>query len=263
MNESVVRLSIESGIARITLHRPEAMNALSAEVLRELIASFDRIESGGEARVVVLSGSGTAFCAGGDLKGLRNALDKGQRGPFFDLLRLGQVAMQRLEKLPVPTIAAVNGVAVAGGLELILCCDLVVAAESARIGDGHAKFGLIPGGGGAVRLPRKLPVALAKELLYSGDLMPATELARWGLVNRVVPDDQLDQAVNELAGRMARNSPLGLGLIKRLVDDGLEQPQATALRAEIAAFEGYIGSHDLSEGLSAFVERRKPRFSGS
>ena len=256
-------MSTEAGVARITLDRPDAMNALSAQLLAELLQCLERVEADRDVRVMVLTGAGQAFCAGGDLKGLRSALDDGQSGAFFDLLRLGQRVMQRLESLPVPTIAAVNGVAVAGGLELILCCDLVVAATSARMGDGHAKFGLIPGGGGAVRLPRRLPLAVAKELLYSGDMVSAAELARWGLVNRVVPDEQLLPTVDELAGRLARNSRLGLGLIKRLVDDGLQQPQATALRAEIAAFEGYIGSHDLSEGLAAFVQRRRPQFIGS
>lgn len=261
MSQAVL-VDIRDGIARLTLNRPEAMNAMSPDLMAGLTAGLDEIEESDSVRAVVVTGAGPAFCAGGDLKFFRETLGAGRRAAFIGFLRQGQAVMRRLERLPVPTIAAVNGVAVAGGLELILCCDLIVAAESARIGDGHAKFGIIPGGGSSIRLPRKLPVAVAKQLLYTGELVAPAELARWGLINRVVPDAELGDAVDELVGRIARNSPLGLRWMKQLVDDGLQQPLETALRSEINAFESYAASDDIMEGLAAFGEGRTPRFSG-
>ncbi len=262
MTEPAVRVDIHEGVARLTLNRPQAMNAMSPALMEGLTAGLDAVEADDTVRAVVLTGVGRAFCAGGDLKFFRETLGAGRREAFIRFLRQGQAVMRRLEMLPVPTIAAVNGVAVAGGHDLILCCDLVVAVESARTGDGHAKFGIIPGGGSSIRLPRKMPVTIAKELLYSGDLVPPGELARWGLVNRVVPDGELNDAVDELIGRIVRNSPLGLRWMKQLVDDGLEQPLDPALRSEISAFESYAASEDIMEGLAAFGESRTPRFSG-
>ena len=164
--------------------------------------------------------------------------------------------------MKMPVIAAVNGFAVAGGLELILCCDLVIASDKAKIGDGHANFGIIPGGGSAIRLPRKIPVALAKRLLLTGNLLPAEVLKDYGLVNEVVPADQLMTEVDKLLAEITKNSPLGLGWIKKLVNDGLEQPIDTALRSETNAFESYVHSDDIREGLDAFEEKRAPKFTG-
>ncbi len=260
--EPAVRLEIEDGVARLTLNRPDALNAMSPTLMDGLAAGLDRIEANGNVRVVVLTGTGRAFCAGGDLKFLRETLGLGEREAFISFLRRGQTILRRLETLPVPTIAAVNGVAVAGGLELILCCDLVVACESARIGDGHAKFGIIPGGGASIRLPRKVPVAIAKELFFSADLVAPEVLARWGLINQVAADGELGTAVDELVGRIAGNSPLGLRWMKQLVDEGLQQPLDTALRSEVHAFESYAASDDIMEGLTAFGESRAPKFSG-
>lgn len=262
MSEQAVLYELRGNVAWVTLNRPEAMNAMSPEIMDGIAEALDRIEVAEDVRAVVLTGAGRAFCAGGDLKFFRRTLGAGERARFMDFLRQGLAIMRRFEMLPVPTIAAVNGVAVAGGLELILCCDLVVASDSARIGDGHAKFGIIPGGGAAIRLPRKLPVALAKQLLFTGKLVPAAELERWGLINQVVPAAELETAVTALAEAMTRNSPLGLRWIKQLVNDGLDQPLDPALRSEMHAFESYAASEDIMEGLTAFEEKRVPRFRG-
>lgn len=262
MAKPAVRVDIEEGVARLTLNRPEAMNAMSPDLMAGLADGLDRIEATNEVRAVVITGAGQAFCAGGDLKFFRQTLGGGKRIEFLSFLRRGQEVLRRLEMLSLPTIARLNGATVAGGLELMLCCDLVVAAASARIGDGHAKFGIIPGGGSSIRLPRKIPVALAKELLFTGELVPPDTLARWGLINMVVPDADLDCAVADLVSRIVRNSPLGLRWMKQLVDDGLEQPLDSGLRSEINAFESYAASDDIMEGLSAFVDGRSPRFSG-
>ena len=169
---------------------------------------------------------------------------------------------RRIESLPMPVIAAVNGLALAGGLELVLCCDLVLAAESARLGDAHANYGLLPGAGSSVRLPRKIGPTRAKHLLFTGELLPASALVEAGLVNRVVPDGELDAAAQKLGEALAEKSPLTLRAMKRLVDDGLEQPSQTALRLEQLALAAHLSSRDVREGLRAFREKRKPRFEG-
>lgn len=170
--------------------------------------------------------------------------------------------LRRIESFPRPVVAAVQGLALAGGLEIVLCCDLVIAARSAKLGDAHANFGLLPGGGGSVRLPRKIGPTRAKYLLYTGEFLTAEELAAWGLVNQVVADSDLRDAVERLVARLAEKSSLVLRRMKALVDDGLQQPLDVALRQELIASAVHGYSHDMREGLAAFEEKRKPRFLG-
>jgi len=246
----------------VTLNRPEVMNSLDPKTIAEIDAAMDAAEADREARALVFTGTGRAFCAGADLKFLG-----GKSGPegiedMAEFLHQLLPVFNRLEAFPMPVIAAVNGLALAGGLELVLCCDLVIAAESAKIGDAHANFGLLPGGGGSVRLPRKIGPTRAKYLLYTADFVPAADLVEAGLVNRVVPDDQLVAAVQAVVDRIVVKSPLGLRRMKQLVDDGLNQPVETALRLEILAGEAHAKSHDMAEGLAAFNGKRKPKFTG-
>ncbi len=262
MSEPAVLLDIQGATAWITFNRPEIMNAMGQALTEGLTAALDRIEDDERVRVVVITGSGNAFSAGGDLKSFREAVGAERYSAFVERLRRSQALFRRVEQWPRPVIAAVNGFAVAGGLELILCCDLVIAAESARIGDGHAKYGVIPGAGSTARLPRKVPPNIAKMLLFTGDLWPARDLVACGLVNQVVADADLKTTVAALAERIAKNSPLGLKWMKRLVNDGLDQPLDPALRAELSAFESYVTSDDFMEGLTAFQEKRSPRFTG-
>ena len=168
----------------------------------------------------------------------------------------------RIEGFPTPVIAAVNGLALAGGLELLLACDLVVAAESAKLGDAHANYGLTPGGGSSVRQHRKIGQIRAKQLIFTGDFLPARQLMEWGLINHVVPDDALGTAVDELVGTLAQRSPIGLRRMKRMIDDGLEQSLPAALRYELSLNAQHAASHDRMEGLAAFAEKRKPAFEG-
>src|SRR5262249_8166886 len=154
--------------------------------------------------------------------------------------------MGRLERLPLPTIAAVNGLALAGGLELVLCCDLAIAAEEAKIGDAHANFGLLPGGGATVRLPRPVGPALAKQLMFTGASLEAEELRQSGLLNDVVPAERLVAAVDELVAAIAAKSPLGLRRMKELVGDALEQPVEVGLRAELLASSHHGRSADMA-----------------
>lgn len=253
-------VDVRDGAIWITLDRPRALNALTPGVVAGIDAALDRAEAD-DVRAVVLTGKGSAFCAGADLEFIRRTAsgDEAAIGRFLDS---ALALMNRLERCPRPVIAAINGIACAGGLELVLCCDLVIAARSARIGDAHINFGLLPGGGSSVRLPRKIGPTRAKHLLFTGDLLPAEQLVACGLVNEVVDDGELMPAVGRLVARLAEKSPLALRRMKALVDDGLDQPAQTALRLELLAAEVHAYSHDMKEGLVAFREKRKPNFLG-
>jgi enoyl-CoA hydratase/carnithine racemase len=245
----------------ITLNRPAAMNAMTGAMLRRLEALAERADEQADIRCVVVTGAGRAFCAGADLKAVREEIGGGEDA----LMRfVGQATrtLNRIEALRKPVIAAVNGMAFAGGLELILCCDLVLAAESAKLGDAHANYGLFPGGGSSVRLPRKIGPTRAKYMLFTGEPMSAAAMMAAGLINEVVPDAELPAATSRLVAKLAAKSPLVLRRMKAAVDDGLDQAQATALRLEMLTWEAHGFSHDLQEGLAAFAERRPPKFTG-
>ena len=261
---TALRHETRAQTAWLTLNRPDAMNALSDTLCDELAAAIDRIERDRDVRVVVLTGAGRAFCAGADLKGVfeGGTAAPGDGDPLNAFLDRIAGMIDRLRVLPKPTIAALNGLTMAGGLELAMACDLIVAAEGARIGDAHANFGVFPGAGGAAVLPRRIGPTAAKYLLFTGDTMPAAELVPLGLVNRVVPDAELFAEVDKLAARIAAKSPLVLRRMKQAVADGLDQPQATALRLERLVLEAHRHSHDIGEGLAAFVGKRKPEFKG-
>ncbi len=245
----------------ITLNRPDALNAITPAMVSGINAALDKAQQL-DVRAVVLTGTGRAFCAGADLKFVRSEAGNEETAlsRFLDTVLL---VMNRLEAFPMPVIAALNGLTLAGGLELMLCCDLVVAARSAKLGDAHANYGLLPGGGGSVRLPRKIGSTRAKYLLYTGEFLPAEQLVAAGLVNEVVDDGLLIPATETLVAKLVSKSPLGLRRMKALVDDGLEQPSAIALRQELLASEVHARSYDLKEGLAAFEEKRKPRFTGN
>lgn len=261
MSESVVIHEVRQGAMWIQLNRPEAMNSLTPDMLQGIGGALDAAEACKDVMAVVLTGSGRAFCAGADLKYVREQAnaDAGSTAKFLQNVLL---MMNRLDRFPKPVIAALNGMTLAGGLELVLCCDLVLAARSARIGDAHANFGLLPGGGGSVRLPRIVGPTRAKYLLFTGDFLPAEELVASGLVNKVVDDDRLLAETQAVVDKIATKSPVGLRRMKVLIDDGLQQPLDTALRLELLACEAHAHSADMKEGLAAFEEKRKPRFTG-
>lgn len=247
----------------LTLNRPEAMNSLTPRVLSAMNESLDAAESDAAVRAVVLTGAGRAFCAGADLKYVRSQTSEGGAVAASRFLDEVAATMNRLEQYPMPVIAAVNGLALAGGLELVLCCDLVIAARSAKLGDAHANYGLLPGGGGSVRLPRKIGPTRAKYLMYTADFVAAEELVGAGLVNIVVNDGELVQAVDAVCRKIASKSRPGLRAMKQLVDDGLQQPVQTALRLELLASALHAYGNDQKEGLAAFEEKRRPVFKDS
>jgi len=248
------------GALWLTLNRPEAMNSLTPSVLSAINEALDTAEADPAVRSVVLTGTGHAFCAGADLKYVRSQTTGGGAAAASRFLDQVAETMNRLEYCPVPVIAAVNGLALAGGLELVLCCDLVIAARSARLGDAHANYGLLPGGGGSVRLPRKIGPTRAKYLMFTADFVPAADLVAAGLVNFVVDDAELAAAAARVCQKIASKSRPGLRAMKQLVDDGLQQPVQTALRLELLASALHAHSNDQKEGLAAFEEKRRPVF---
>ena len=245
--------------AWITFERPEVLNSLTPAMVDGLEAGLDAALADDEVKAVVISGRGRGFCVGTDLSVALGGDEPFDLGAY--LARLG-AALRRVETFPKPVIAAVNGVAVAGGIEIMLACDLVVAVESAKIGDGHANYGLVPGGGGSVRLPQRVGAARAKYLLYTGTLVPAATLRDWGAINEVVPDDGLEAAVAGIVEVLATKSPLGLRRMKELVAASADLGHEEALAHELDVVVAHTRSHDYPEGLAAFVEKRTPVFLG-
>lgn len=247
------------GAVWLTLNRPEVLNSLTPTAVEGLRAGLAAAEADPGVRCVVITGAGRSFCAGTDLGAIR-----GGQGPFDLRTFLEQLrdAALAIEASPLPVIAAVNGVACAGGLELVLACDLVVAAEEARIGDAHANYGLVPGGGCSVRLPERVGTVRAKQLLLTGELLPARRLHEWGLVNEVVPGAELTAAVDRIAAVLATRSPLAAARVKRLAAQGRELPRREALDREIDVVVGHAASRDMAEGLAAFAAKRTPVFTG-
>lgn len=248
--------------AWITLNRPDDLNCIDDVLAEELCAAIVEAESDDDAWVVVLTGAGRAFCAGADLKHVNGILGSGDPEKIRRFMRFARNAFARVAACEKPLVGAVNGIAAAGGCELILACDLVIAAESATIGDAHANYGLLPGGGGSARLPRKVGPARAKYLLYTGEFLPAATLRDWGLINDVVPDGELISAVEALVAKLTAKSPLVLRRMKTLVDDGLESSLEAALRLETTVWEGHATAEDFAEGLAAFNEKRTPNYTG-
>ncbi len=257
---SNIILDKEDHIAKITLNRPDRLNALDPQTYAEICNAIEDIEADREIRVVIITGSGKAFCAGADLDELQKRLAKASW--TFEFLEGCHRATDAIDNCSKPVIAAVNGLTLAGGLEVVEACDIILAADTAKFGDHHAQRGLVPGGGGTQRLIRRINFGKALELLLTGDWLSAEEAGECGLVNKVVPADQLQEAANEMAQKLAKRSPVASKTIKMLAKKGIEIDLATALKMEIAAVTQHFFTDDSREGIQSFVERREPDFKG-
>ncbi|MFQ3195821.1 MAG: enoyl-CoA hydratase [Colwellia sp.] len=254
-------LEKQDGIATITLNRPSILNALSTNLCKEISHAFPVLDTDNDIRVVILTGSGKAFCAGGDLESMLKAIQSPPT-PEDDFLDAIQNCFNSITNFSKPIIAALNGTTCAGGIELTLASDIVLAAKSAMIGDAHANFSVFPGGGSAVRLPRKIPINAANYLLFSGEFVSAQQMKEWGLVLEVVPDNELMASAMKLAKKLSNKSPLWAKRIKTIIRQGTDMPLESALNAEYNMFIRHGKSYDMLEGMKAFSEKRKPEFEG-
>jgi enoyl-CoA hydratase/carnithine racemase len=248
----------EDGVRVLTLKNPP-VNALSTRLLQRLGERIGAIERDASVRAVVLQGDGQYFSAGADLKEMASM----DLADAPKVVRAGHALFGRLEALGPPVIASISGLAVGGGLELALACDLRVAGDSAKLGAPEVNYGLMPAYGGTQRLPRTVGRAKAKELIFTGTMIAAAEALRIGLVNKVVPSGQESRAARDLAHTIALKAPKAVQAAKRAIREGFESPLAQGLELEAKEFEtNVLSSEDLGEGLQSFLERRPPKFQG-
>lgn len=263
MSYDTIQLEMRDSVCVLTLNRPERLNALTVQVANEFKAAVhEALERG--ARVIVLTGAGRAFCAGGDVREMQEIAKKdGRLEAFFDEpLRVLNEAILLIRQTPVPFIAAVNGVASGGGCNFALACDIVIAAESARFNQAFIKIGLTPDCGGTFILPRLVGWKRATELLFSGDLISATTAAEMGMINSVAPDDELMNKAMAMADKLAEAPTAAIGQIKMLLDASAANDLASQLDLERKTQIESGRTKDFVEGVSAFLEKRPPRFVG-
>lgn len=256
MAYEVIQLHKENGVATITLNRPP-LNPLNSQVFRELSRAADELQADASVKAVILTGSGDkAFAAGADVS------EMAQMTPVevYDFCQASLAAFQKIENLGKPVIAAIKGMALGGGSELAMCCDFRLAADNAKFGQPEVGLGIIPGGGGTQRLPRLVGTAKAKEILFLGEIFDAAEAEKIGLVNKVVPADSVLDEAQKLAKKLAAKPAVAMRMLKTAVNTGMNMDITSALNVEIQNFAIAFASDDRKEGISAFLEKRKPNY---
>lgn len=254
---NTLRFEVQEGIARLTIARPKALNALNSEVLTELEQVLQEVTGKAEVRVLLITGEGEkAFVAGADIAEMLEKSPLEARR----FAQHGQNVFDRLEELPIPVLAAINGFALGGGCELAMACDIRIAAEHAKFGQPETGLGITPGFAGTQRLARLVGAGRALELILSGATIDAAEAWRIGLVNKVVPKNQLLEAAMDLARKLAARSPVALELSKKAVYKGSETDFHTAQAYETEVFALCFAAPDQKEGMSAFLEKRQAKF---
>ncbi len=260
MSEPAILSKVEGAIGVITINRPDKLNALDLATIEAMQAALSAMEANPAVRVIIFTGAGKAFIAGGDIADLNSRRGLAHynefAGPIHDLFR-------NIEICDKPTIGAVNGWALGGGCELMLALDIRIVSEKARIGVPEITLGLFPGAGGTQRLIRQIPLCRAKELMFAGDHISAEEAVALGLATRAVAPDELMPACKALAEKIAVKSPLALRLLKRTMANGADMALPSALAHEQAMISLALDSEDAHEGCSAFLEKRDANFTGS
>jgi enoyl-CoA hydratase/3-hydroxyacyl-CoA dehydrogenase len=259
MNYTEIIVDKKGPAVWVTLNKPHRKNALGKQTFLELSALLDDIEKDPTVVAVVFKGAGDSFCSGIDLKDAAGSKDPAERLAFN---LLSKRIFARIEHLSKIVIAVIHGYTMAGGLELAMLCDVIIADENVKVGDGHIRTGIIPNGGGSQRLPRLIGTRKAKELLYTGELMSGKEAEQIGLVNKAVPADKLQETTEAFIAKLADKPPLALAALKLVVNRGMESSLASALEFEGQVVKGLEASEDFKESMAAFVEKRKPVYKG-
>ena len=254
-----VLVEVEDGIALIKINRPKVLNALNEETLRELQGALTEVEGRKDVRAVILTGEGDkAFVAGADIAAMK-PMNPAEALAFS---RLGHDTLGMIADLTKPVIAAVNGFALGGGLEIALACDFIYASEKAKLGVPEVTLGIFPGFGGTQRLPRLIGKGRAKELIFTGEMIDASEAYTLGIVNKIFPADTLMEEVFKTARTIAQNGPVAVSVAKGSVNAGYDVGGAEGEAIEITTWANVFATHDQKEGMGAFLEKRKPQFKG-
>ena len=257
---SYVNILVEKkeSIGKIKINRPNNLNALNKETILELTKAIQELEKDKNIKVVIITGEGKAFIAGADIKEMKDMNSSEAK----DFAKMGHSLMMSIENSHLPFIAAVNGFALGGGCELMMACDICIAVSSAKIGQPEINLGIHPGFGGTQRLPRLVGKIKAKELLFTGDLIDSNEAHRIGLINMVVQDDKVMDEAEKIANKITNKSTVQTGFIKTLVNKGVDVDLKKACDLEVSYFVQSFSTEDQKEGMSAFLEKRKPNFKG-
>jgi len=262
MSWEFVLYNKEDGIGTITLNRPEAMNALGGGMRQEILEALDAAAADREVRVIVFTGSGKAFCAGGDVKEFVSGASRADTDLPLDQRPTRDKIVLLIQATGKPVVASVNGVAAGGGCNLALACDMRIASDRARFGEVFVRRGIHPDWGGTWFLPRLVGYAKAAELIFSGEVIDAQEALRIGLVNKLVPHEELPQATREFALKFVKNAPIPMALAKKALQNYARLDLAQALDHEQIAQEICRKTEDRAEGMKSFVEKRNPVFKG-
>lgn len=259
MSYQNLRCQVDGPVATLTVDRPKALNALDPETLREMLRCLRDLRRDGTVRALVVTGSGDkAFVAGADIARMVQMSVVEAK----EFSRLGQRVTSAIEELPIPVLAAVNGYALGGGLELALACDWIVASERARFGQPEIHLGILPGFGGTQRLARRIGPGRAREMIFGGEMIDAETARQWGLVNAVVPHGELLERAQQTAAKLAAKAPVALAQAKLAIRHGLDIDLESGLRLEAEAFAVAFSTEDRLEGMKAFLEKRVASFRG-
>jgi enoyl-CoA hydratase len=256
MSYNTVLFAVEAGVATLTFNRPDRLNALNAEMFREISAVFDQVRQNPDVRALILTGQGRAFIAGADIKELAESEALKAR----EISQIGQEVMSKVELLPIPVLAAVNGFALGGGCEMAMACDIIYASEEAKFGQPEINLGVIPGFGGTQRLARLVGLGLAKDLCFTGRTIDATEAKAIGLAARVYPAADLMKESLRAAKIMAQKGRFVMQTMKQVMDRGFGLELRSGLALEADAFGLCFAHPDAREGTTAFLEKRQPKF---